>query len=72
MECRYKVFEFGKKPGWELGSRSRVSGGGGGGKFQEAAVNGVGKIIEEASADYIKEHKDASVDDEKLFDLGVF
>ena len=41
-----------------------------GGKSQTAAVNGIGKKDDEASADYVKE-QDLSVDDKKLLVLGV-
>ena len=42
-----------------------------GGKSPAAAVNGIGKIVVEASADYVKKKEDVSVDDEKLLELGV-
>ena len=42
-----------------------------GGKPQAAAVSGIGKKVVGASADYVKEQEDVSVDDEKLLELGV-
>ena len=48
-----------RKPGWELGSRSRVS------------RQQIGKNVVGASADYVKEQEHVRVDDEKLLELEV-
>ena len=38
---------------------------------QAAAVGVVGKIVIEVGADYLKEREDVSVDDKKLWELGI-
>ena len=40
-------------------------------KPQVAADYGIGKIVVGASADYVEEQEDVSVDDEKLLEFGV-
>ena len=53
-----------------MGTRIEVQGFQGG-RPHVAAVSGISKIVVGASADYIKEHEDVSVDDKTLLKLGV-
>ena len=41
------------------------------GRLQAATVNGIGTVVVGASADYVNDQEGVSVDDEKLFELGV-
>ena len=50
---------------WDRGTRCP------GGRNQATASGGIGKIVVEASADYVKKQEDVSVDDEKLLEQGV-
>ena len=69
MFCRYEELktvhdELQRKMNEEVDRRTK-------GKPQAAAVGGIGKIVVGASADFVKEQEDVSVDDEKLLELSL-